>query len=314
MSSLRNALVVTGGVLAVLGCFYLFAIFRESVIQRIKEDMSLPVYDEKERQDLARAHTVSPDAYSWTVHGKARFEELAYSIENGIKNAVTDKVTSHSYQTMYGKFLYPLLWKAKETGTPVKFLEIGLGCNMGYGPGKSVKVWQSFWGSNADIWFGEYDAKCVDAQKKAGRLDGIKVVTGDQGDFKVLERWLTETGGNFDVIIDDGGHRNAQIQNTFQVLFNKALNPGGIYVIEDMQVGRSSPYFDKSANKVPTTEMIQDWIDQLNIDGNKPAKEAVHKIQHKLPLLVDWIFCQREACVIGKCAVGDTRCEGKNAR
>jgi len=29
------------------------------------------------------------------------------------------------------------------------------------------------------------------------------------------------------VIIDDGGHTNLQIKNTFDVLFPQALNPGG---------------------------------------------------------------------------------------
>lgn len=36
----------------------------------------------------------------------------------------TNKVTSHRYQSMYEKYLGPL------QGKPIKFLEIGLGCNM----------------------------------------------------------------------------------------------------------------------------------------------------------------------------------------
>lgn len=36
----------------------------------------------------------------------------------------TNKVTSHRYQFMYEKYLGPL------QGKPVKFLEVGLGCNM----------------------------------------------------------------------------------------------------------------------------------------------------------------------------------------
>lgn len=36
----------------------------------------------------------------------------------------TDKVTTHSYQHMYDKYLSPL------QSRPVKLLEIGLGCNM----------------------------------------------------------------------------------------------------------------------------------------------------------------------------------------
>ena len=35
------------------------------------------------------------------------------------------------------------------------------------------------------------------------------------------------SGQGFDVIVDDGGHTNLQIKNTFDVLFPQALNPGG---------------------------------------------------------------------------------------
>jgi len=251
------------------------------------------------------------EAYTWTVHGKAKFVDLAKRLEGAEAN-MTDKVTTHSYQTMYGKFLFPMLWKANVTGIPVKFLEIGLGCDMGYGPGKSVKVWQNFWGSNAEIWFGEYNAACVTAEQKAGRLQGINVVTGDQGDKNTLTRWLKETGGNFDVIIDDGGHTNAQIQTTFQVLFENALNPGGLYFIEDLQVGRFHPYYLKGSKFGATTELIQDWIDQLSINGYTQTHQRT--IHHKIPAFVDWIFCQREACIVAKCALGDKACENKHLR
>lgn len=55
----RNALVIVGG-LATLGFVYLIAIFRESAIQRIKEDMSLPVYSEHQIEGILKnGHTTS---------------------------------------------------------------------------------------------------------------------------------------------------------------------------------------------------------------------------------------------------------------
>lgn len=53
---------------------------------------------------------------------------------------VTDKVTTHSYQTMYGRFLLPYYYVHPK----MKFLEIGLGCDMNYGPGASVALWKNF--------------------------------------------------------------------------------------------------------------------------------------------------------------------------
>jgi hypothetical protein len=49
---------------------------------------------------------------------------------------------------------------------------------------------------------------------------------------------VEQSGGNFDFIIDDGGHTNEQNFNSFMVLFQKALKPGGQYVIEDLQTSR----------------------------------------------------------------------------
>ncbi len=42
----------------------------------------------------------------------------------------------------------------------------------------------------------------------------------------VLNEWIEQSGGEFNVIIDDGGHTNSQIKTSFDVLFEKALLPG----------------------------------------------------------------------------------------
>jgi hypothetical protein len=89
---------------------------------------------------------------------------------------------------------------------------------MEYGPGRSASVWREYLPSS-DVWFAEYDAKCV--EKNRGKLETmrIKAVTGDQANETDLHRWLEETGGNFDVIVDDGGHSNRMQWNSFKVGF-----------------------------------------------------------------------------------------------
>ena len=52
-----------------------------------------------------------------------------------------------------------------------------------------------------------------------------------------LEGWVKDIQGGFDVIVDDGGDQN-QTLASFTVLLQKALKPGGVYVIEDMHVSR----------------------------------------------------------------------------
>ena len=66
------------------------------------------------------------------------FKDVALSFK-----PVTDKIgygkrDRHRYHNMYGQFLLPF---SAHTPT-MKFLEIGLGCNMEYGAGASVKIWK----------------------------------------------------------------------------------------------------------------------------------------------------------------------------
>lgn len=53
---------------------------------------------------------------------------------------------------------------------------------------------------------------------------------GNQADVEFLSTIKTQ----FDVIIDDGSHRSDHQIITFDRLFNNNLNPGGLYVVEDL--------------------------------------------------------------------------------
>ena len=237
----------------------------------------------------------------------------------------TDKITTHSYHKMYGIFLVPLASGIHDK--KIKLLEVGMGCNRHNGLfGKSVMVWMRLFGSNGDIWMAEFDEQCVRELKRLGRLNDINVLVGSQGNLTVVERWVNESGGNFDVIIDDGGHHNNEIWTTFNVLFFKALVPGGLYFIEDLQVGRI--YGEENCGVI--SDIIQAWIDQLLIPDlyslqaskarrsdpfarisatqskNPPAhatRAAEMRNKYPLPDSIDWIFCQAEACVIAKKAL-----------
>ena len=83
-------------------------------------------------------------------------------------------------------------------------LEIGLGCDMDYGPGASTALWKKLF-PNADLWEAEFNAEFV-KKHRDDKLKGFNVLTGDQGDEAVLDTWVQDSGGNFDVVIDDGGH------------------------------------------------------------------------------------------------------------
>jgi len=225
-------------------------------------------------------------------------EEIA-DMWNMVKKlpVVSDKFVQHTYQTMYGIFLMP--WRTSEKGP--KLLEIGLGCDMGYGPGASVQAWQAIL-PTVELWEAEYNEACVNVSRQNGKLsDDVHTVTGDQGNPIVVDRWVQESGGNYDIVIDDGGHHNSQIKTSFDHLWPH-VNPGGLYFMEDLQVGRY-PSWDDTEGHAVMSDILQLWTEQLLINSEAQLKrhsnmEIVQK--HSLPKDVDFIFCQHEACVIGK--------------
>ena len=92
------------------------------------------------------------------------FEVAAKKDFLGRKQQASDKVTDHGYQEMYGMYLLPLLQpRARHVrhNRPFKMLEIGLGCDMKYGPGKSVSIWKNLLGPTDILWAAELDEKYV---------------------------------------------------------------------------------------------------------------------------------------------------------
>jgi hypothetical protein len=217
--------------------------------------------------------------------GEKIFIDAALSLE-----PTTDKVVyGHHYEIMYGQFLMPY-YALKPN---MKFLEIGLGCDMFYGPGASVAVWKKLF-PEAELWEAEYNAQCVEKSKSEGKLDGISTLTGDQMDISTLDEWINQSGGgDFDVVSDDGGHKQCMIWTTFLKLW-PTLKPGGLYFIEDLQVSRDPEYSDVSSPLCPESTNVVDKLKEI-MDAMIHRKEE--EIGYKD---VKFIFCQRDSCVLGK--------------
>jgi tetratricopeptide (TPR) repeat protein len=133
----------------------------------------------------------------------------------------TDKFGYHDYTPHYFGILAPLRDK------PVRMLEIGVG---GYGfedrGGESLATWRDF--------FPEGQITGLDIQRKTMDLGPrVHIVQGSQVDADCLARVVAERGP-FDLILDDGSHRNEHVVESFALLF-PTLKPGGIYLVEDAQ-------------------------------------------------------------------------------
>lgn len=153
--------------------------------------------------------------------------------ESMAKRAGTDKVTDHRYEKIYEMWLAP--WRHEA----VNFLEIGLGCGMTYGPGKSLGLWEEYFTHrDARVSFVEVDGECV--KNHDIRLRNGTIFVGSQDEDSVLKNIAIEghAYGGYDVIVDDGGHTMKQQQMSLRALW-PAVASGGIYVIEDLQTSYS---------------------------------------------------------------------------
>ncbi|KAB5511552.1 S-adenosyl-L-methionine-dependent methyltransferase [Coniochaeta sp. 2T2.1] len=221
-------------------------------------------------------------ASTGSASGRPSFKDIA--LKHG-----TDKVTDHHYWYMYEKYLEPLREKR------VKMLEIGLGCDMSYGPGKSYYTWLEFF-PNVDLYYIEYDAAC--AEKWKHKTDRATIFVGDQADRTFLRKFIEESGGNFDIIIDDGGHQMNQQLISFEELWG-IVKPGAYYFIEDLHTSYIASYqgdpTTKDATKPTLMKYIYELIDDKMVDGNKISYSKN----------IRGIDCMREVCLITKMYEGE---------
>ncbi len=101
---------------------------------------------------------------------------------------------------------------------------------IGVDKGTSLTMWRDFF-PNAEIHGLDLNPDC-----KQYEGERIHIHIGDQGDKSVLEA-VQKAGGPFDIIVDDGSHFPEHQLIDFR-FFIKQLAPGGIYVVEDIGVGR----------------------------------------------------------------------------
>eukprot|EP00667_Euglena_gracilis_P006991 EG_transcript_7054 len=248
-----------------------------------------------------RNSTVEPPSCGWDteVLGACcpeadELRQLAYGA-----HPVTDKVDVHVYHLMYGLFLSPL-----QKTVPLKFFEIGLGCDMDYGPGASAKLWRRLLPA-AELWEADVNKKCILSHAAKLRELRITALHGNQASLSDLDRWIRKSGGQFNVIVDDGGHRTTMILKTF-ALFWWQVVPGGLYFIEDLVVGRAR-WQDDTHGLMAVADVVQAWVEELVVGApscdptkrNTFAPLAKYNLW-RLPRGTQWIFCQPEACAVRK--------------
>ena len=134
-------------------------------------------------------------------------------------------------------------------------------------------------------------------------ITDAKVFTGDQADTTFLHEFIAQSGGGFDVIVEDGGHTMEQQMVSLNTLFDIVV-PGGIYFLEDLATSYL-PNYGATPGKKTTMDMIGELLHDLNqnLGDAPPMKNQVSKEMRS-------IECGEEICAFFKKELEATELRG----
>jgi hypothetical protein len=178
---------------------------------------------------------------------------------------LTDKI-SHGYMSTYNKVF-------KEIPNSKKVLEIGV-----Y-KGESLKLLSSYFKEAKIYGFDINDSTQYQTEK-------IITFQGNQESVEDLQNFIDIYGGDFDLIIDDGGHTMKQQQLTFGVLF-KYLKNGGIYIIEDLHTSRWENFNDLN-DLISTLDMLFTLKQKKELISNYITEEDKNYISQNINTVEIW--------------------------
>lgn len=129
------------------------------------------------------------------------------------------KADAGAYGRNYERYFRPLRER------PLRILEIGVG---GYASpndgGETLRALKAYFPNAILYGLDVHDKKALEEPR-------ISIFQGRQDDIECL-KLIIERAGWFDIIIDDGSHKNADVITSFNVLFPH-LSSNGIYCVED---------------------------------------------------------------------------------
>lgn len=162
----------------------------------------------------------------------------------------TDKVT-HWYLDFYEEILKDIEVKS--------LLEIGVA------KWASIKMWREYFPDANIIW--------IDIRKPLD-IEWCTIIQAD-----IMQPFIYKLPiQSFDIIIDDGGHMVSQQKKAFNDLWD-TLNPGGIYIMEDIFTSFGETWIDET----PTT---YDYLIEFCKTNNLKYKELIPEWRNTVDTLV----------------------------
>lgn len=172
----------------------------------------------------------------------------------GLKYNADKSSRFHHYLDFYEEHLPDRSFKGR-------LLEIGIM------DGLSMKMWREYYPHAEIVGIDIFDKSHlynsdwqVPESVQLLHLDGAK-----KEDMRPL--------GMFDIILDDGSHYMKDQQGSFKLLYPKQLNPGGVYIIEDLWTSYITFY-----HNAPITTL--EYLKQLEAKG---LKTTYFRYRHEGP-------------------------------
>ena len=161
----------------------------------------------------------------------------------GLKYNADKSSRFHNYLGFYEKLL-------PDRNFNGRLLEIGVmdGC--------SLKMWREYYPEAEIVGIDIYDKEHL-YNSDWGMPESVRLLKVDATKPKQVAAL-----GNFDIIIDDGSHLTKEQQKSFELLYYKQLNEGGVYIIEDLWTSMMREYIN---SRLTTLE----WLKRLEKAGMK---------------------------------------------
>jgi hypothetical protein len=128
---------------------------------------------------------------------------------------------------------------------------------IGVSFGGSLKMWKKYLGPFATIIGIDINPKCIQYEDEQ-----CKVRIGSQSDLKFLSGIVNEFGAP-DIILDDGSHKQEDMEKTFNFLY-PLLNNNGVYIVEDTHACYWERFGGGYKHPASFIEKSKDKIDTLN--------------------------------------------------
>jgi hypothetical protein len=197
----------------------------------------------------------------------------------------SDKSAWHNYTTLYAPIFKALGYHDR----PINLFELGLGSinpdiesNMGHlgNPCASMRSFKDFF-PKASIYGADIDRDILIEEER------IKTFYCDQTDPVVIKAMWNLVGNvEFDVIIDDGLHKNHANECFFTHSYHK-LKKGGLYVVEDISIQD----YDKTEQflkdqKYTEMVMLRLPMDDVWTDGDHILSGRVNTYDNALAFII----------------------------